>query len=616
MSSKPGFLRRFFGALGSFITFTRNVVLNLIFLFLVLLVLSAVFSAPRIEVPDGSALVLDPSGVIVEQESYVDPLANLLGGPLSVATVGETRLRDILEALRLGAQDPRIRALVLRLDQLQDDGGFSKLQEIGAAIEAFKTSGKKVYALGDTYTQGQYYLAAFADEILLHDMGGVDLEGFGAWQPFFGEAIDKLGVNMHVFRVGEYKSAVEPFERNDMSNEAREANLDWLEDLWQMYLAGVSGQRGISPLVIENSINNLDAELAVYQGNLAQFALGLGLVDRLGSRSDMRGHLAAEIGDDGRGGFRQIDFRNYLAERHGSRPLLPEGDSVGVIVASGLIYDGEQVPGNIGGDTLAGLIHQARDDEAVKAVVLRLDTGGGSAFASEVIRDALLELREAGKPLVVSMSSVAASGGYWISAPADQIWASPATLTGSIGIFAIFPTFQETLARLGIRVDGVGTTALSGALVLGNELPPVAVNAIQLMLEDGYRRFLNVVAEGRDMSIAQVEAIAQGRVWSGQQAIELGLVDRLGSLDDAVASAAALAGVEDFQVEYIERELTPAERLLRRISESLGLARVTPALNGDASALLRSMAGDVERLVRLNDPRGVYLQCLECKLLL
>lgn len=613
MSSKPGGFRRFFGALWHTISLMRTIVLNLFFLFLVLVVFSALFSAPMIRIPEGgAALVLRPAGLIVEQESYVDPVSGLLGGPLSGAALRETRLRDLLDAVRIARDDPAISSVVLDLSDLRQ-GGLTRLRAVGEELLEFKAAGKPVYALGDTYSQDQYYLAAYADEILLHPLGGVDLQGLAAYQTYFGEAIERLQVNVHVFRAGEYKSAVEPFTRDSMSPEAREDARAWLGDLWSIQVADLSLQRQVPPGAIETYINELDQGLAATNGDTAALALQAGLVDRIADRGAMREFLAERVGSDGNGGFRQVDFRDYLRLR-GER-LRRDGDlgRVGVIVASGIIYDGEQVPGNVGGDTLARLIRMAAEDDGVRAVVLRIDSNGGSVFASEVIRGALEDLQETGKPLVASMGSVAASGGYWIAADADEIWASPATLTGSIGAFALYPTFADSLAELGINTDGVGTTEQAGAYILGNELPPVLVGAIQENLQFVYAKFLDLVAEGRDMTLDQVRAVAEGRVWSGQRALELGLIDRLGGLEEAAASAAQLAGMDDYRLQYFERGLTPSEQLLREIFDLVGLsAASSPAPAATLAGLLRGLEADLRELLSLNDPRGVYLQCLEC----
>ncbi len=616
MSKSPGIFSRLFGALWQFLGFLRNMLANLILLFFLLLIAAAFIRSPAPEVPQGAALVIAPQGSLVEQESYINPLDSL-----SSPSISEVVLHDLLDAIDGAIEDSRISAIVLRLDEL-DGSGFSKLREIAVALERFRATGRKVYAVGDSYSQGQYYLASAADEILLHPLGGVELEGFGSYQLFFRSALDKLKVNFHVFRVGEFKSAVEPYERDEMSEEARADNLAWLEQLWELYRSEVNQRRGLDDGMISAYINTLDQLLATYQGDSAQLALEARLVDALHDRLATRDYLIQAIGPNRVGNdFLQVDHASYLRAIRGRRaPATPGAmDQVGVIIARGTIYDGIQRAGNIGGDSLASLIRQAREDDAIKALVLRIDTGGGSAFASEVIRQELLRTRASGKPVVVSMGSLAASGGYWVASAADEIWASPATLTGSIGIFALYPTFAETLDSLGIHADGVGTTALTGAFVPGRELPPLAVNAIQSTLENGYRRFLDVVAEGRAMDLDQVESLAQGRVWSGQSALERGLVDNLGDLDQAIDAAATLADLSMFEPRMISPPLSPAQQLLREFSRNLATLDMLPGTsampaNNPLARVYQRLYQEFSQMLAYNDPRGLYLLCMQCGL--
>lgn len=621
MSSNPGIIRRFFSGIWKLFIIFRSIVINLFFLLLLLLVVSALIETPPPRIPDGAALVIAPSGTIVDQVSYISPFNSLLDNSVMTSSVSEVLLKDILDAIETAQDDPVISALVLDLGDLQG-GGFSKFQDIGAAINTFKSSGKKVYAVADYYSQSQYYLASFADEISVNPFGGVDLEGFGSYQLYYKSAIEKLNINVHIFRVGEYKSAVEPFERDNMSDQAREANIAWLEDLWQQFINDVSQQRDLSPDFINSYINNIDDQLAAYDGDAAQLALQTGLVDIINDRPGIREHLMSEIGSNNSGkDFKQIDFHNYLRARRDLflNPGDPQ-DKVGIIIAKGTIYDGVRRAGNIGGDSLARLIRQARENDNIKAVVLRIDSGGGSAFASEVIRSELLKLKESGRPLVVSMGSTAASGGYWIASPADEIWASPATITGSIGIFALYPTFEDSFNTLGIHTDGVGTTELAGAFALGRALPELASNAIQITLQNAYDQFLTIVAEGRNMSFEEVDAIAQGRVWSGQSAVDIGLVDNLGTLEDAISSAAALAQLDNYGEEYIEIPLTASEKLLKQLSESISLHFLMRSNSKDNSVadyltdFYRQLNNDLTQLLQFNDPRGMYMLCLECVL--
>ena len=409
----------------------RSFCFNLLFISLLLIVLAALFSSTQLDIPDGAALVISPVGTLVEELSSVDTIGDLIGGG---GTPDEVLLQDLIEGIAIAGRDPAISSIVLQLDYLQA-ASLSKLQDLGNALKTFRETGKPVYASADNFTQSQYYLAAYADEIILNSMGAVNLEGMSSFQYYYAEALEKLEVNVHIFRVGEYKSAVEPFELNGMSDAARENYRQWLDESWQLFLDDVSLERNLEASRINEIINNPDLQLAAYDGNTAAMALGTGLVDQSISRPELRNYLINKIGLNEEGnGFSHVPFDAYLRERRIPLPASLGGNQIGVIVATGTIYDGEQAAGSIGGDTLAGLIRQAKNDENVKALVLRVDSPGGSAFASEVIRSELLDFKSSGKPLVVSMGSVAASGGYWIATAADEIWASPATITGSIGI--------------------------------------------------------------------------------------------------------------------------------------------------------------------------------------
>jgi len=613
-------LGKFFYGLAKLYRGFRAVVLNLLFLLVVFIIVASLVGQPPVIVQRGSALLLNPNGILVDQLTYVDPLSALMADSLDTNTPREVLLQDVLDAISHAATDDDISAIVLVPDSLQASG-FSKLQEIGQALTRFRESGKKVYAYGDNFSQGQYYLAAHADEIILNGMGGVNLEGFSSYQYYFADALEKLGINVHIFRVGEYKSAVEPFERMDMSTEAQEANTEWLGDLWQHYVNDVSAARNLDPAFIPTFINTLDTQLVEFGGNATSLALERGLVDLSMSRTETNEYLKQVIGTGPNSiDFLNIDYRSYLAARAPDvASLQTSNDEIGIIVASGTIYDGTREAGEIGGDSLQRLIRQARDDENIKAVVLRIDSGGGSAFASEIIRTALLDLKNAGKPLVVSMGSVAASGGYWIATPADEIWASSTTITGSIGIFGLYPTFEESFNKLGLNADGVGTTDLAGALTPGRELPPLAANVLQLQLQDGYNRFINLVADARNMPFDEVDSIARGRVWSGEDAFDLGLVDKLGNLNDAIDAAAVLAGLGDFNTRIIEQPLSPGQQLLQDLT---GSAMVKSWVSQPASTVTtanvlgsfyRTLNRDLQGLLKFNDPDGLYLQCQECR---
>lgn len=569
----------------------------------------ALFFHPGPTLAPGSALVLRPVGTIVEQAVLEPPLALLRAGG---APAGQVALADLLEAVRSARDDERIAALVIETDELLG-GGLSKLAELRAAILDFKASGKPVLARGERFTQTQYYLASVADEVHLSADGFVLLRGLARYGTYFKGALDTLGIKVHVFRVGEYKSFSEPFTRSDMSDEDRESTRDLLGGLWQVMRDDIAAGRKLAPEAVDGHVRGLRAALAASGGDAAQAALDAGLVDRLSTRDEWRVRLVEAVGTAPGGREpRSIDAGDYLAliERQAADA------QVAVIVAQGTIVDGMEAGGVVAGDTFARLIRDAREDERVKAVVLRIDSPGGSAWASELIRHELELTRRAGKPVVASMSSVAASGGYWIATGADEIWAAPATVTGSIGIFGLFPEFSEPLRRLGIGVDGVATAPLAGALDPRRPLDPDAAAAMQLGIEHGYRRFLETVAKARGMSVAEVDAVARGRVWTGAAAAELGLVDHLGGLGAAIAAAARRAGLEDYELVWPAAGESIEQRLLRRLMRAgepfgIDLGRAGGAANPGAFALLfGQIQASAAELAHWNDPRHLYLHCL------
>lgn len=612
---KRGVLRRIFGGLMTFIAGVRLFVTNMVFLLIIGLLFFALSGGQLPKIPEKGALIVNLEGSLVDQKSYADPFTLLFGE--SDPQQGEIALQDVIEAVDYAADDERITSLVLVLDNFVY-GGISKIQELSAALEKFRATGKKVIAINDSYSQDQYLLAAQSDEIYVHPMGGVMLTGYGLFRNYFKDALDKLEVTFHVFRVGEFKSALEPVMRNSMSDDARAANRQWLTSLWSEYTVAVGERRGLQPADINAYINQLDEVLQQHDGDTAKAALAAGLVDGIKTRDEINNYLvdiAGAVNDDGQ--YEGIYFQRYLWLQKMDLPASKSSDKVGVIVAAGNIISGEQPAGTIGGDTLAELVHRAAKDDGVKALVLRIDSGGGSAFASEIIRREVELYQQTGKPLVVSMGSMAASGGYWIAADADEIWATPTTLTGSIGIFGAFPTIDRSLAKIGINTDGIGTTRLAGAQRIDRPLDPLAKRSIQSTLEHGYKQFIGIVANGRNMSRDKVEEIAQGRVWSGVDALRIGLVDHLGGLDQAVVSAAALAGLEDFDTELIEPRLSPQEQLLKEIAGGVIsldwlLPKARIGLFEQLSVWLKPLTSSVEWLNTMNDPKGLYVHCSDC----
>lgn len=608
MNKRANLLKRILKGTWGIVNSTRKVIINLLFLVIVVALLAMAFSSNEPEIAATTALVVKPKGQLVEQltaKSFDEILDEARG-----AQAPETLVKDVIDAIDTAREDERIKVLVLNLSSFTG-ARLTKLQDVGEAITNFKTSGKKVVAVADAYAQDAYYIAAFADEIITHKMGAVMLEGFGRYRMYYKEGLDKLGLDVHIFKVGTYKSAVEPYLRNDMSDFAREANDEWLGDLWQIYLDDVAAARGMTSDALNEYAQEFPRLMATANGDSAKAALDFGLIDQALTRVEMRDYLIDLVGEDEKThSYNMVAFNDYLqtvkSDRFGRNT---KGDKVGIIVARGTILDGTQPAGTIGGDSTAALIRQARNDESVKAIVLRVDSGGGSAFASEVIRRELEKARADGKPVIASMGSVAASGGFWISTSSDQIWAHPATITGSIGIFGIFPTYQRPLAEhLGIRVDGVSTAPLAG-IRLDRELPAEVGDVIQGMIEQGYREFLQRVADSRGMTTEEVDQVAQGRVWSGIDAHKLGLVDKLGDLDGAIAAAAELAGLGDnYTASYIEKEKGLKDKvigeLIAEAASSLGqkASRASPV-----DTMLRQIDQIAADFGALNDPNHVYV---------
>jgi len=589
--------------------------------FLHLIVLLVVFgfvigalrgSVPTI--PPKAALLLAPEGEIVEQSSG-DPLQRAFQEARGQGHA-ETLLWDLTDSIRAAAKDRRIPVVAIDLEKL-DGAGQPTLEELARALHEFRAAGKKVIAYGNEMTQERYYLAAQADEIYLDPMGFVLLDGYARYRMFFKEALDKLGVDINVFRVGAYKSAVEEFTRTDMSPEDKLETNAYLSALWTTYQASVTRARKLPTDALAKYVATLSKSVPAAGGNAAEVALEAGLVTGIKTRLEVEKRLIDLVGqDDTTGSFKSVSTYDYARVAHADMKVRASGKPrVGVIVASGEILDGDQPPGTVGGDSTARLIRQARLDRNIHAVVLRVNSPGGSVMASEEIYRELLALRAAGKPVIVSMSTLAASGGYYISAPADEIWSSPATLTGSIGIFAIIPTIDKTLGKVGVTVDGVGTTPLAGQLRIDRPLGDEARVLLQSQIGRGYEEFLSRVSTGRKKTREQIDAIAQGRVWAGVDAKRLGLVDQLGSFDEAVRSAARRAKLTDYELEFVEPELSLAQELVLQLKSNAIKAVMAAAMDDKASTLMRvahkldPLTREIERLSRFTEPNKVYAYC-------
>ncbi len=587
---------------------------------LMLFILGLIFAGlaeTEFKIPSSAVLVVALNGVLVDQIAG-DPL-ELAIAEAQGADIPQTLLTDVTESLSAAADDDRIKAVALNLDGLTG-GGLAKLQTVSAALGKVRDAGKPIIAVGDTFSQDQYYLAAFADEIYLNEFGVVYIDGYGYFRTYLKGILDKLKVDLNVFRVGKYKSFVEPYIRDDMSPADREASKRWLDVLWSAYKNDVGTARHLEPKDLDNYANQFIENLRNTGGNTAQLALDAGLVDSLAGREEIEKRLIELAGPsaDDQGTYSSIDFRDYLSRTRAKQIERPGKPKVAVLVASGEIIDGEAPVGTIGGDSLAASIDRVANDDLIKSLVLRIDSPGGSMFASEVVFDRLVQLKLMGKPLVVSMSTVAASGGYYIAMLADQILASETTITGSIGVGALMPTFQRSLDGIGIHIDGIGTTKLSGQLRVDRELGEQAREYLQLSVEDAYRIFVSKVADARGLSYDRAHNLAQGRVWAGSDALAVGLIDEIGGLDDAVRSAAELAGLAEgeYSVQAVEPELTFGERVaLEFVGKAVSLLSVT-GIKFDrgwtgslAERLMQRMERELGQFSGLNDPRGIYYHC-------
>ncbi|WP_020209279.1 signal peptide peptidase SppA [Gilvimarinus chinensis] len=597
-------ISRLFSLLWNAITWTRRVITNLLFLLIVVVVVAALSQRQSDELPNTFALELTPMGALVDERQALDALS-ALGGENSLHS--ETLVRDLVRSIDLARDDNRVSHLLLNLNYL-NGGGISKLYEVAQSLERFKQSGKPVIAMADHYTQDRYYLASHADTIYLHDMGFVLLTGYGSYRLYYQEAIEKLGLNFHIFRAGKFKDAIEPYTRTDMSEASREHNRVWIHQLWDEYTTRVEALRQLEPGTVDQLISNSDQALASVGGDTSHLALKHGLTDKVLSRQQMRAELTELVGyDKDHDTYKSVDWYRYL--KHHRQMPLPGKSYVALINAVGPIYDGEQPPGTVGSDTMVQLLSQVRQDTSLKALVIRIDSPGGSAFASEIIRAEIASIRDSGIPVYISMGSVAASGGYWMASAAEQIWALPTTITGSIGAFSLVPTFEDSLAKLGIYTDGVGTTPLADALNPTRSMTEETARLMQLSVDSIYQRFISTVAEARNLDIKTVDEIGQGRVWSGTSALELGLVDKLGTLHDTLHAAASAARLDKWEVKTISAPLTPMEEFLQHLD---GVS--IPLPTGVSQALTRW--GYISRSlpdIPLGGPGDVMTYCIECQ---
>jgi len=631
--NNPSIIKRFFSSFWRVLNFTRSLMVNLVFFILLFAFIGVLSSGEeQLQVPEKTALILNLVGDVVEQKREVDPMEAFLSEAMEQQDGNpEILLTDIIDVIGKAKKDDRVEILVLQLQGLNKTG-LTKLQDIAVAIEDFKESGKQVIALGDQYSQDQYYLASTANNIWLNPQGYMLLDGYGRYKMYFKSALEKLAINQHIFRVGTFKSAVEPFIRDDMSDAAKEANKLWLNDLWLQYKEDVAKRRGFGVDNFDENIDVLVTKFSAAKSSFANYALNNNWVDQLKSRQEMRTELIDLVGKNKKGNsYSHIGYQDYFTATRSSLDENLElagraSDKVAIIIAKGTILDGTQKPGTIGGDSTANLLRKARNNDNVKAVVLRVDSPGGSAYASEIIRQEVELLKQAGKPVVASMGTYAASGGYWISAPADKIYAAPSTITGSIGIFGMMMTFEDSLSKMGVHTDGVGTTDIAG-FDPTQALTPGMANLFQLSINRGYQEFIQLVASNRSMTLEQVDAIAQGRVWSGKKAKELGLVDELGNLSAAIVAAAELAKLDQYDTLLIEKEQSSRNKIMQQLlgkssslvslfaatQENITIDLTTNTLNNKPlSKFLIMMEAELNQMNQFNDPQGRYTLCVTC----
>lgn len=614
MSSDENIVARIWRYIGAF----QHGILRLfgifVILFFLIVFIGSLFSDDSFDMADSGVLIFAPEGPIVEEPTTISPndafTASLLGG----GPGSEVLLADVVEGFRQATEDDDVTTIVMNLERF--GGGYpAALHQVAHEMDAFREAGKEIIVYGDNYSMSGYLLAAHASEVYLHDMGGADVTGYAVFRTFFRSLIDRLNVTVNVYRVGTFKSALEPYLGDEMSEPAAEANRYVFGDLWNAYTDRVQAARELPAGSVQAYADQFPELLVAQDGDTAAVALNEGLVDQLIGRGAYRDLMEERFGrDDEEGGIVASNFFDYV-EANREFDLLPS-DKIVVIKAVGGIVDGNGDGGVIGGDQHAELVRRARLDDDVRAIVLRIDSGGGSAFASELIREELELARLEGKIVIASMGGVAASGGYWIATPAHEIWAEPTTITGSIGIFGFIPTFENALAEIGVNEDGIALTETARQPSMTGGVTEEWDTILQSSIEAGYERFLSIVAESRNMTRDEVDAVAQGRIWTGQQAYDRGLVDQIGGYDEAVAAAAARAGLEegDYRVIEFRDEVDPFAQFLEMFGSSASTALFGEGLLG--SGVLGEMARDaqdeIETISMMNDPNGVYATCVEC----
>lgn len=609
MANEHSFPVKFALSVWHFVNTSRKVFLNLLFLLFVYVVYLAFQPAELLSLKPNSTLVIRPYGNVVEQYT-----TTALDRALEEATGqdrSETRLRDMLEAIHRASGDSDISQLVIDPNYLRGVG-LAALNDLGDALEAFRSTGKPVVALAGFLGQNQYYLASLADEIWLNPNGTIWIDGYSSYRQFYREGLEKLAVEINLFRVGKYKSAMEPYIRDDMSEEAKEAGKFWLNDLWQQYLEAIAKNRGLILKSLQESIDDLPNQIESLDGDFAQYALNLGLVDRLMTAPQARQELARRGTPDQAGdSYRAVGMQDYLALTESQKPF-SNNQRIAIVVAEGEIVNGNHPAGRIGSISTAEQLRRAARDEKVAAVVLRINSPGGDAYASEVLRLELQQVRDSGKTVVISMGNVAASGGYWIAMAADEVWASPATITGSIGVFGMLPTFGATLDKIGVHTDGFGTTEMAGKLRLDMPLDPGVARVFQSSTERIYKQFITLVSNARGKSVEEIDELAQGRVWSGEQAVERGLVDKTGTFQDAIKASARIAGLGDsYRIEWIEPERTTIDQLVTDFTATL-VSKLDLSVSQPVSLPVSWLQAMLDDLQFITDQQGKFTIAAHC----
>jgi protease-4 len=611
MANERSFPVRFALGVWHFINGSRKVFLNLLFLLFLYFVFITLQAPETYRLKSDSTLVIRPYGKVVEQYTTT-PLDRALQEATGQDR-SETRLRDMLEAIHRASGDSDITQLVIDPNYMWSIG-LAALKDLEHALDAFRSTGKSVITVADNLGQQQYYLASLADEIWLNPNGTIWIDGYSNYRHYYREGLEKLAVEINLFRVGKYKSAMEPFIRDDMSDEAKEAGDSWLGNLWQQYLEGVSENRGLVRGSLQDSIDDLPTQIDNVGGDFAQYSLDLGLVDRLMTGPEARQELARRGTPDQAGdSYRAVGMQDYLDL---TKPLLKPGGAnrIAIVVAEGEIVRGRHPAGRIGSISTAGQLRRAARNDKVAAVVLRINSPGGEVYATEALRLELQQVRDAGKTVVVSMGNVAASGGYWMSMAADEVWASPATITGSIGVFGMLPTFGGTLDKIGVHTDGFGTTNMAGKLRLDKPLDPGIARVFQSSTEKTYHQFISLVKEARGFEhIDEVDALAQGHVWTGEQALERDLVDKTGTFQDAIEASARIAGLgENYQIEWVEPEKSALDELFTDFMTG-AVSRLNLSISAPVSLpvpWLQSMFDDLQFIAAQQGKFTIAAHCL------